>query len=67
MLVNGTEFEISRLEEQTIFHLIRFFKLQPELVAVELNGEILNRSKDWKKIDLSGNDTIELIKFVGGG
>ena len=67
MIVNGKDFDISRLEKTTLFHLVRFFKLQPEMVAVELNGNILEKKKDWKEINLNTGDKIELIKFVGGG
>lgn len=37
-----------------------------ERVAVELNGEILNKSR-YDSTVLSENDTIEVVSFVGGG
>ncbi len=38
----------------------------PETVAVELNGEILDRS-DFDCTSLKENDLVEFIYFMGGG
>ncbi len=38
----------------------------PEMVTVELNEEILNKS-DFETITLKENDRVELLFFMGGG
>ncbi|MFZ5969190.1 MAG: sulfur carrier protein ThiS [Bacillota bacterium] len=38
----------------------------PEMVSVEINGEILDRD-DFEKTILQENDEVEFIYFMGGG
>ncbi len=40
--------------------------LNPQLVAVEYNGEILARPL-WKSTTLQPNDRLEIVTIVGGG
>lgn len=40
--------------------------LNPRLVAVEYNGEILHR-QFWETTHLQGNDRLEIVTIVGGG
>jgi sulfur carrier protein len=40
--------------------------LNPQLVAVEYNGEILQRST-WGETILQGGDRLEVVTIVGGG
>ena len=40
--------------------------IEQVMVAVEYNGEILNRS-DFGKIMLKDGDKLEIVKFMGGG
>jgi sulfur carrier protein len=40
--------------------------LNPQLVAVEYNGEILQRSH-WGETILQGGDRLEVVTIVGGG
>jgi len=35
-------------------------------IAIEWNGEILEREK-WQSTYIKDSDTLEIIKFVGGG
>ncbi len=39
---------------------------QLSVVAVELNGEILN-FRDFDNIYLKDNDQVEILSFIGGG
>ncbi|MDH5655025.1 MAG: sulfur carrier protein ThiS [Spirochaetia bacterium] len=64
MIINGENHEIK--SGFSILELIQKFKLDPDMVAVELNGSICRR-ESWEKIQLKENDRIELLKFVGGG
>jgi sulfur carrier protein len=40
--------------------------LNPQLVAVEYNGEILARSQ-WPTTTLQADDALEIVTIVGGG
>ncbi|MGB3136161.1 MAG: sulfur carrier protein ThiS [Nodosilinea sp.] len=40
--------------------------LNPRLVAVEYNGEILHRQL-WETTRLCPNDRLEIVTIVGGG
>jgi len=40
--------------------------LNPKLVAVEYNGEILTRQL-WPTTTLQSNDRLEIVTIVGGG
>lgn len=46
--------------------LLESLDLNPALVVVELNREILSRAR-YPDIVLSEGDTVELVHFVGGG
>ncbi len=48
--------------EQLLVHL----DLNPRLVVVEHNGEILRRDS-YESARISAGDTLELVHFVGGG
>lgn len=67
MLVNGKEESLNKLEGvRTLQDFIQHLGLNPASIAVERNGEIPERG-DWDRIFLEETDTIELIRFVGGG
>lgn len=38
----------------------------PTRVAVERNGEVVRRA-DFDRIQLTDEDTLEIVRFVGGG
>ncbi len=40
--------------------------LNPRLVAVEYNGEILHR-QFWEKTKIQSGDRLEIVTIVGGG
>ncbi len=46
--------------------LLRHLELQPRLVVVERNGEILRRD-GYAEVGIAAGDTLELVHFVGGG
>ena len=66
MKVNGKILNLDELKSNALLDLIQFYKLNPSGIAIELNGEILNRD-NWDSLNLQNEDSIELIKFVGGG
>ena len=40
--------------------------LNPRLVAVEYNGEILHRQR-WEQTEIQAGDRLEIVTIVGGG
>lgn len=46
--------------------LLRHLELQPRLVVVEHNGDILRRER-YDAVPVSAGDSLELVHFVGGG
>lgn len=64
VIVNGTE------EQQVAGQTITAFLIAREApidnIVVELNGEIIHRQQ-FDDTQLTENDRVELISFVGGG
>ncbi|BAP17580.1 sulfur carrier protein ThiS [cyanobacterium endosymbiont of Epithemia turgida] len=50
----------------TLPKLLEKMRLNPRLVAVEYNGEILHRQY-WDNTQLKTNDRLEVVTIVGGG
>ncbi|PZO41684.1 MAG: thiamine biosynthesis protein ThiS [Pseudanabaena frigida] len=50
----------------TMIELLEFLGLNPRLVAVEHNGEILHRQL-WGKTTIQNSDRLEIVTIVGGG
>lgn len=53
-------------EGQTLNGLLSDLGLNPRLVVVEYNGEIVQRPA-WPVTVLGGGDRIEIVTIVGGG
>ena len=62
--VNGKEREVQ--SGLSVHQLVEFFDLNPLLIVVELNREILSRDQ-FKDVHVSEGDAVELVHFVGGG
>lgn len=62
--LNGKTTELENIE--TVGDLIRSKDLKPQMVAVELNGEILPREK-YDDQRINEGDRLEVVHFVGGG
>jgi len=60
--VNGEE---QTLQAETLADVARHFGLAPETLVAELNGKIFPASEFSAPV--SDGDTIELVRFVGGG
>jgi len=50
----------------SVWDLLEWLDLNPALVVVELNREILARER-YKETYAAKNDAFELVHFVGGG
>ena len=62
--VNGKLKTINRNVNLSI--LIENLKIQLKKVAIEVNGEIVDKKK-LNRIILKNNDRIEIVHFIGGG
>ncbi|EAJ7141509.1 sulfur carrier protein ThiS [Campylobacter jejuni] len=63
MIINGQKLE---LKEIKFMDFIKEKDLKIELIALELNGEIIPKSK-FENLILKENDKAEIVSFVGGG
>lgn len=50
----------------TVADLLKKQGLDPKLVVVELNGQILPKS-EWESRQLAEGDAVEVVQFVAGG
>ncbi len=64
MKLNGKQFPLP--EAVTISDFLKSQNYPDDKVAVELNGEIIPRTK-FKNITLKDSDEVEIVCFVGGG
>lgn len=65
LIVNGKETTFK--EDLTVNELLVEQKVKmPDMVSVELNGQILKRS-EFEKTTLNEGDTVEFLYFMGGG
>jgi thiamine biosynthesis protein ThiS len=62
--LNGKDREVEA--GLTVTSLVESLDLNPALVVVELNREILSRAR-YPEVPVREGDTIELVHFVGGG
>ena len=62
--LNGKQFEINigiNLNE-----LLNNLKIQKNKVAIEVNGEIVEKNK-FTNLILNKDDKVEVVQFIGGG
>ena len=62
--INGDHRDFS--EPLTLAELITTLGMKADRVAVELNREIVQRTR-WNAISLREGDKLEIVHFVGGG
>ncbi|ABS43251.1 sulfur carrier protein ThiS [Campylobacter coli] len=63
MIINGEKLEFKELK---FMDFIKEKGLKIELIALELNGEIIPKS-EFENLILKENDKAEIVSFVGGG
>ena len=64
--ING-EAETIEMESITISDLLAYKEVKmPEMVSVELNGDILDREA-FDSTNLKDDDQVEFLYFMGGG
>ncbi len=62
--INGETREIQ--EGTTIQALLEALELQPDVTVVQRNEDIIQRDA-YEATALNNGDTLELVRFVGGG
>jgi thiamine biosynthesis protein ThiS len=62
--LNGKKEDIP--EGTTIIKLLEIKKIRPEVVTVELNDKIIQRSQ-YEATTLNANDRLEFVYYMGGG
>ena len=64
LVVNGESKRVP--DDLTMRQLLVHLELDPRMVAVEYNGEILHRQQ-WDRTIVGEGDRLEIVTMVGGG
>ncbi|MEW6417579.1 MAG: sulfur carrier protein ThiS [Nitrospirota bacterium] len=64
LTVNGETLETSNVV--TITELLNELRIEPHMVAVEVNLSIIKKA-DYSTFRLHEGDKVEIVNFVGGG
>ena len=62
--LNGSPYEIC--SETNLNQLLNELKIKKDKVAIEVNGEIVEKNK-YPKVILYKDDKVEIVHFIGGG
>ena len=62
--LNGDPFEIN--VGTNLNQLLNKLKIEKNKVAIEVNGEIVEKNK-YSNLILNKNDKVEIVHFIGGG
>ena len=62
--LNGVLYEIS--DGTNLNELLNNLKIQKNKVAIEVNGEIVEKNK-YPNLILKKDDKVEIVHFIGGG
>ena len=62
--LNGDSYEINN--GTNLNELLNKLKIQKNKVAIEVNGEIVEKNK-YPNLILNKGDKVEIVQFIGGG
>ena len=62
--LNGDPYEINK--GTNLNELLNKLKIQKNKVAIEVNGEIVEKNK-YPNLILKKDDKVEIVHFIGGG
>ena len=62
--LNGNSYEINN--GTNLNELLNKLKIQKNKVAIEVNGEIVEKNK-YPNLILNNDDKVEIVHFIGGG
>lgn len=64
LIINGESRDLTGVA--TLSDLIAQLGMKADRVAIELNRELISRDR-WAATELSDDDKLEIVHFVGGG
>lgn len=62
--INGKPEDIE--SGMAVEQLLALKDLPTQQVVIEINGELVKRDR-WAEVTLQAEDTVEILRFVGGG
>ena len=62
--LNGNSYEINK--GTNLDQLLNKLKIKKNKVAIEVNGEIVEKNK-YTNLILNKGDKVEIVQFIGGG
>ena len=62
--LNGDPYEV--INGTNLNELLNKLKIQKNKVAIEVNGEIVEKN-NYPNLILNNNDKVEIVHFIGGG
>ena len=62
--LNGDSYEVN--DGTNLDKLLNKLKIQKNKVAIEVNGEIVEKNK-YQNLILNKGDKVEIVNFIGGG
>ena len=62
--LNGDPYEIN--DGTNLNELLNKLKIEKNKVAIEVNGEIIEKNK-YPNLILNKGDKVEIVQFIGGG
>ena len=62
--LNGDSYEIN--SGSNLNELLKKLKIEKNKVAIEVNGEIIQKDK-YPNLILNKDDKVEIVHFIGGG
>ena len=62
--LNGAPYEVN--DGTNLNELLNKLKIQKNKIAIEINGEIIEKNK-YPTLILNKNDKVEIVHFIGGG
>ena len=62
--LNGSPYEVNN--GTNLNQLLNKLKIQKNKVAIEVNGEIVEKN-NYPNLILNKNDKVEIVHFIGGG
>ena len=64
--INGVEKHFPAVIPQTLTELLEHLDINQATVVAEIDGKIIER-QNFSRTQLSSDQSIELVRFVGGG
>ncbi|MFZ3171320.1 MAG: sulfur carrier protein ThiS [Carboxydocellales bacterium] len=66
MLIKVNGKELSLEQEISLLEFLISRQIDPRLAIIEHNEQIL-KNEDWANVIIKENDTLEVLRFIGGG